>query len=61
MRGFMRLAIVHREVANAIQLMMHTLAQQNAKRISFPDIIGGTGWTIELTGGWMILKARGKR
>ena len=40
---------------------MHTLARQEAGKISFSDIIGGIGWIIGLMGVWMVLKARGKR
>jgi len=53
--------IVHQEVARAIQPLMRAIAKQEAKRISFSDIIGGIGWIIGLMGIWMILKTRGKR
>ena len=53
--------IVRQEVSKAIQPVMHTLAQQEAGKISFSDIIGGIGWIIGLMGVWMVLKARKKR
>lgn len=53
--------IVRQEVSKAIQPVMHTLARQEAGKISFSDIIGGIGWIIGLMGVWMVLKARKKR
>ncbi len=53
-------AIVHDEVSQAIQPVMRALARQEAKRISFADIIGGIGWIMGLMGIWMMLKARKK-
>jgi len=50
--------IVHEEVARAIQPVMRTLARQEAKKISFADIIGGIGWIMGLMGIWMMMKAR---
>lgn len=53
--------IIRQEVSKAIQPVMRALAKQEAKRISFADIIGGTGWIMGLMGIWMMMKARGKR
>ena len=53
--------IVQQEVSKAIQPVMRILAQQEAKKIPFSDIIGGIGWIVGLMGVWMVLKARKKR
>ena len=53
--------IVQQEVSKAIQPIMRTLARQEARKISFSDIIGGIGWIVGLMGIWMFLKAKGKR
>ncbi len=53
-------AIVHEEVAKAVQPVMRALARQEAEKISFSDVIGGIGWIMGLMGIWMMMKARKK-
>ena len=50
--------VVEEAVAREVRPLMRAIAQQQARRVSVTEVVGGIGYIVGLMGIWMYLRSR---